>query len=101
MGDVKEGKAVKQVGPARTCRASSRPSIVEVASYSGYRGEETPRAVTVEGARFEVSAVLSRERIMDGVSREIRERWRCRLEDGRVAVLERLSDGTWRANLPS
>jgi hypothetical protein len=71
-----------------------KPALVEC--YSGYRGEETPRAVTVEGVRSEVTAVLSRERVMDQTTCEICERWRCRLDDVRIAILERLADGTWR-----
>ncbi len=76
-----------------------KPAVVEC--YAGHRRDETPRAVMLNGVRSEITAVLSRERIMDNDSREVRERWRCRLDDGRIAVLERLADGTWRAKEPT
>ncbi len=76
-----------------------KPAVVEC--YAGHRRDETPRAVTLNGVRSEITAVLSRERIMDHASREVRESWRCRLDDGRIVVLERLSDGTWRAKEPT
>lgn len=39
---------------------------VEVESYSGYRVNERPVAVTVEGRRLEVRRVLERRRTPDG-----------------------------------
>jgi len=70
---------------------------VSVECYAGYRGEETPRAVFLEGRRFEVVCVLSRHRAIDVTGGRVREAWRCRLEDGRDVVVDRLESGTWRA----
>jgi len=33
--------------------------IIEVAAYSGYRGEECPRSFVIRGERIEVTAMLS------------------------------------------
>lgn len=70
---------------------------VRVESYAGYKGEETPRAVILDGTRFEVVSVLSRKRSLDSGGACMREIWRCRLEDGRVVIVERLESGSWRA----
>lgn len=62
-------------------KAAVQMNNVVVEAYAGYKGEETPRAFTHEGVRYEV--------------REIVERWyterysyfRLRAEDGRRYVL--------------
>lgn len=69
-----------------------------VESYAGYKGEETPRAVVLDGTRFEVVSVISRERALDRDSSRTREVWRCRLEDGRTVTVERLESGIWRVS---
>jgi hypothetical protein len=69
-----------------------------VESYAGYKGEETPRAVVVQGARFEVLSIVDRKRVLDRDGGGMREIWRCRLEGGWEATVERLEDGTWRVS---
>jgi hypothetical protein len=71
---------------------------VKVESYAGYKGEETPRAVVLDGTRFEVASVISRERALDRDSGRIRDVWKCRLEDGRTVTVERLESGSWRVS---
>jgi len=71
---------------------------VKVECYAGYKGEETPRAVVLDGTRFEVASVLSRERALDRDSGRMREVWRCRLHDGRTVIVERLEGDTWRVS---
>ena len=71
---------------------------VTVESYAGYKGEETPRAVVLDGKRFEVASVLFRKRALDSAGGGMREIWRCRLEDGRTVIVERLESGSWRAS---
>lgn len=72
------------------------PAAVEC--YAGHKGEETPRAVVLEGKRLEVVAILSRERILDAPSGTTRLAWRCRLHDGRTVAVEFLEDGAWRVS---
>jgi hypothetical protein len=74
---------------------SERPAVE---CYSGYRGEETPRAVFIAGKRLDVVAILSRERFLNASSGRTREAWRCRLSDGRVATVELLEAGAWRVS---
>ena len=69
---------------------------VRVESYAGYKGEETPRAVILDGTRFVVARVLSRKRVLDSGGGRVREVWRCRLDDGRAVIVERLESGSWR-----
>jgi hypothetical protein len=70
---------------------------VNVESYAGYKGEETPRAVVLEGKRFEVVSILSRKRALDSAGGGMRDIWLCRLENGRALTVERLESGNWRA----
>jgi len=74
---------------------------VSVECYAGYRGEEAPRAVVIDGKRFEVVAVLSRERILDASTGLVRRTWRCRLDDGRTATVEHFRSGAWRISFPA
>jgi hypothetical protein len=67
-----------------------------VESYAGYKGEESPRAVVFDGKRFEIVSILSRERALDLAGGEMRETWRCRLDDGRTVVVEHLENDIWR-----
>lgn len=69
-----------------------------VESYAGYRGEETPRAVVLEGERFAVMRVTSRKRVFDRASGKTSEIWRCRLAAGREVEVERLENGAWRVS---
>jgi len=71
---------------------------VKVESYAGYKGEETPRAVILDGTRCEVASVISRERALDRDSGRMRDVWKCRLEDGRTVTVERLERGSWRVS---
>jgi hypothetical protein len=71
---------------------------VRVESYAGYKGEETPRAVILDGTRFEVASVISRKRVLDSDRGRVREVWRCRLEDGRTVTVERLERVGWRVS---
>jgi hypothetical protein len=70
----------------------------KVESTAGYKGEETPRTVVLEGARFEVLSVLDRKRVLDRAGGGMREIWICRLEGGLEATIERLENGTWRVS---
>jgi hypothetical protein len=70
------------------------PAHVECCS--GYRDEETPRAVFLGGIRFPVAEVLSRQRVRDSRTGLTTETFQCRLEAGWPVSLERSEDGSWR-----
>ena len=63
--------------------------------YAGYKGNEIPRAVFLEGRRIAIKRVLSRKRVRDAVSGRQREIFSVRLEDGADLILECLEDGRW------
>ncbi len=71
---------------------------VKIESYSGYQGEETPRTLVLDGKRFEVASVLSRKRVLDSETGLRREVWKCRLNDGREVLVEKLDSGVWRVS---
>jgi hypothetical protein len=77
-----------------TGRHRWEPARVEC--YAGYRGGETPRAVTLCGVRFPVAAVVSRKRLLDAGTGRLAEIFECRLEAGWSISLERSEDGSWR-----
>ncbi len=52
--------------------------------YAGHRAAETPRFAAIEGRRLEVREVLDRKRTFDPKTGEVTDRFRCRLEDGRI-----------------
>lgn len=70
-------------------------STARVEFYAGYRPEETPRAVLLEGVRVDVAEVLERKRrrAAPGKVEDSVEEYRCRLADGREIVVERRPDG--------
>jgi len=68
----------------------------KVESYSGYRGEETPRVVVIDAVRLDVVKILRRERVLDRADGSMRDVWRCRLADGSDVTVERLENGMWR-----
>jgi len=68
----------------------------KVEFYAGYKGDETPRAIVLEGRRIKVLSVRARSRVLDAATGSVRETWRCRLDDGRTVIVERLDDGTTR-----
>ena len=72
---------------------------VKVETYSGYKGEETPRAILIEGKRFGIASILSRQRVLDPTGGGMRDIWRCRLDDGRAVTVELLENGAWRVSL--
>jgi len=69
-----------------------------VESYAGHKGDETPRAVILEGKRFAVLNIISRKRALDRASGKMADIWVCRLDDGRAMTVELLEDGAWRVS---
>ena len=60
---------------------------VKVRFYSGYKGEETPRAVVFGDQEFSVDCILKRKRILDPETGESREEFTIRLK-GKKAILK-------------
>jgi hypothetical protein len=71
---------------------------VQVLFYSGYRGEEAPRAVIMDGREYRIEEVLTRERVLDSKTGETREVFVCRISGGRVRI-EKTGGKAWTAVL--
>jgi len=65
---------------------------VEVKFYSGYKGEETPRSVLVEGEELPIDRILERKKILDPETNEVRREYTIKLSDKR-AILKISSSG--------
>jgi len=70
------------------------PEKVRVLCYSGYTGEETPRAILVDDQELAVEKILSRKRICDAESGRIREVFAAKTGRGTVRM-ERDESGAW------
>jgi len=60
---------------------------VEVIAYSGYRGEETPRAVLFWGKRMEVIEILKRWVEVRSDNKEIRRFYQIKGSDGNLYTI--------------
>jgi hypothetical protein len=69
---------------------------VEVIFYSGYRADESPREILIEGERFRVEEVIERKR--ERRNRRIYDVFFCRVE-GLIVCLERPEGGSWKIKI--
>ena len=65
---------------------------VRVKFYSGYKGEETPRAVLYKDKEFPIDQILERRKILDPKTGEFREEYTIKL-NGRRANLKICGSG--------
>jgi hypothetical protein len=61
-------------------------SRIDVIFYSGYKGQETPRAVVMAGREYPVEKIIWRKRGQDKVTREPHELVRCRVAGQEVTL---------------
>ncbi len=66
----------------------------ELRFYSGYRGEETPRAVVIGSREFRIEKVISRKRAIDRITGKTFEVYRCRME-GEMVEIKQWESGEW------
>ena len=55
--------------------------------HSGYKGKETPRAVTIGNREFQINRVFDRKRVFDEQSGKISEVFTCEMEGQRVKIV--------------
>lgn len=60
--------------------------IIKVLFHSGYRGQETPRAVILAGREYPVDEVIWRKKGQDRDTRELYELVRCRVAGQEVTL---------------
>jgi hypothetical protein len=70
------------------------PEEVKVLCYSGYKGEEAPRAVVIGEKEIAVEKILSRKRISDSATGRLREVFICKTSRG-TAKIDRDEGGKW------
>lgn len=71
----------------------------ELRFYSGYKGEETPRAVAIGNKEFKIDKVLSRKRIYEQKSRKMYEVFLCKME-GKTVEIRCSKSGEWEISFP-
>ena len=71
----------------------------EVKYYSGYKGEETPRAVVVGEREFKIEEILERKRVRDQKTGKKYEVFTCKME-GDVVRIEIFESGEWSISFP-
>lgn len=60
--------------------------IIKVLFYSGYKGQETPRAVVIAGREYPVDEVIWRKKGRDKDARETYELFRCRVAGQEITL---------------
>ena len=55
--------------------------------HSGYKGKETPRAVTIGNREFKINRILDRKRVLDAQSGKKSEVFTCEMEGQRVKII--------------
>ncbi len=80
--------------------------ITKVLFYSGYKGQETPRAIVIAGREYPVDKVIWRKRGREKDSRESFELIRCRVAGQEITLKispsgDSLLLGRDRLNIPS
>ncbi len=71
----------------------------ELRFYSGYKGEEIPRAVVIGKREFKIQDVVSRQRVLDQTTGKRSEVFHCRMEGETVKII-RFDSGEWEISFP-
>ncbi|MGD2246516.1 MAG: hypothetical protein PVI11_08225 [Candidatus Aminicenantes bacterium] len=71
----------------------------ELRFYSGYKGEEIPRAVVIGKREFKIQDVISRQRVLDQATGRKSEVFECRMEGETVKII-RFETGEWEISFP-
>ncbi|MDH7512793.1 MAG: hypothetical protein QHH14_07600 [Clostridiales bacterium] len=69
-------------------------SKIKVLFYSGYKGEETPRAVLVGNREYPVDEIFWRSKILDHASGRELETFACRVA-GKTIIIKQDESGEW------
>ncbi len=81
----------------RELSAERIPATVDF--YAGYKGEETPRAVWIEGKEYPIEKILSRKRVFNIESEKTTESFEVLME-GLAFMLEESGQGEWTLSSP-
>jgi len=62
----------------------------ELQFYSGYKGDETPKAVIIGTRKLKIEEIISRKRVLDKKTGKRSEVYMCKMEGGivKITILE-------------
>jgi len=66
----------------------------ELLFYSGYKGEEIPKAVVIGKRQFNIEEIISRKRVLDQKSGKRFEVYKCKME-GEIVKITIFESGKW------
>jgi len=66
----------------------------ELKFYSGYKGEEIPKAVVIGNREFIIEEIISRKRVLDQKSGRRFELYKCKME-GEIVEIKVYESGEW------
>jgi len=66
----------------------------ELQFYSGYKGDETPKAVIIGTRKLNIEEIISRKRVLDKKTGKRSEVFMCKME-GEIVKITILESGEW------
>jgi hypothetical protein len=70
----------------RTPKKNKDGGKFELRFYSGYKGEEIPKAVVIGSRAFNIEEIISRKRVLDEKSGRRSEVYVCKMEGEKVKI---------------
>ncbi len=67
---------------------------IRVHFYSGYKGDETPRSVSIGNREYQVDEILWRSKVLDKASGRELETFACRIA-GKTVIIKQDESGGW------
>jgi len=78
----------------RRLRKNEEGGKFELQFYSGYKGDETPRAVIIGNRKFNIEEIISRKRVLDKKTGKKLEIYKCKME-GKIVKIKISESGEW------
>lgn len=78
----------------RQPKKNEEGGMFELKFYSGYKGEEIPKAVVIGNREFNIEEIISRKRVLDQKSGRRFELYKCKME-GEMVEIRVFESGEW------
>jgi len=78
----------------RRLRKNEEGGKFEIQFYSGYKGDETPKAVIIGNRKFNIEEIISRKRVLDKKTGKKLEIYKCKME-GEIVKIKISESGEW------
>ncbi|MFQ6083558.1 MAG: hypothetical protein ACE5WD_09375 [Candidatus Aminicenantia bacterium] len=69
---------------------------IKVKCYSGYKGNETPKAIIIDDQEEEIKEIIRRERVEDLKTGEREDVFWCKMENKIIKLVKSRKTGRWR-----